>query len=448
MLFNFKGGIYPDVKKAVTHKKAIEEADAPKEIILPLIQHKGSICNPIVSVGDYVKLGQRVAEGDPSDSAPIHSSVSGRVVAIEPRLCLTGENIISIVIENDFKDEEANELIIPDATNRIEADVLADVVRDAGIVGLGGSARPLSEKLLAAAKENIKTVIINGAECEPYITADSRVMIEQSEKIYDGAMLIAKALGAKEVFIAVESEKEKAISELRRVTTKKTGCRLFVLHTKYPQGDERQLVRAVTGKEIPPSGTSPDVGAFVVNVSTAAAVSMAVRKGKPLTTRVVTVSGSAVANPKNLLVRIGTPVKVIFAACGGFVEHPDKITAGGAMMGMAQYSLEAPVVKATNAVLAFCENEGKMSEKAGVCIRCGRCASVCPMRLMPIYMYKNYKLQRYDACDKLNILDCTECGSCSYICPARLPLVSSFKATKKKLKEKISEEVTEENEIQ
>ena len=437
MLFGNKGGIYPDLKKTATYKKPIEEMDAPKEIILPLVQHKGTICNPIVSVGDRVKLGQRIAEGNPSESAPIHSSVSGRVVAIEPRICSDGENIISVVIENDFEDEPAYDIITPDTSKKIEAEALADVVRDAGIVGMGGSARPLSERILAVAEKNVRTVIVNGAECEPYVNADNRVMTEHAETVYNGALLVAKALGANEVVIAVESEKEKAIAELRRVTTKKNGVRLLVLHTKYPQGDERQLVRTVMGKETPPEGTSPDVGAFVLNVSTAEAVFRAVREGRPLVTRVVTVAGSAVANPKNLLVRIGTPIKELFEACGGFLEHPDKVIVGGPLMGKAQYSLYVPVVKATNAVLAFYENEGKMGEREGDCIRCGKCANACPMRLMPLYIYKNYKMQRFDVCDKLNVSDCTECGCCSYICPARLPLAATFKAVKKKLCEKI-----------
>ncbi len=435
MLFNFKGGIYPDVRKSTTYKKPIEEADAPKEIILPLLQHKGTECKPIVSAGEYVKLGQRIAEAKEADSAPIHSSVSGRVKAIEPRLTATGENVMSVIIENDFEDEEVREITQIDGIGKIDAETLADIVREAGIVGLGGSARPLSEKIRAA-NGKVDTLIVNGAECEPYITSDNRVMTEYSEELYDGAVLVARSIGAKEAVIAVGSDKEHAAAELRRVIAKKTGVRLFVLHTKYPEGDERQIVRAVTGKEIPPGGTSPDIGTLVINVSTAVAVSRAVHEGKPLTTRVVTVSGSAVANPKNLLVRIGTPIEELFDACGGFLEHPEKIVVGGPLMGTSVYSLDVPVVKSTNALLAFCEDEGKTSEKESVCIHCGKCVSVCTMRLMPLYIYEEYKVRNLTGCEKLHVSDCTECGCCSYICPARIPLTSTFKAIKKSLDEK------------
>lgn len=445
MFFNFRGGIYPDERKSSTYKKHIEEMKAPKEVILPLIQHKGTICNPIVSVGEYVRLGQRIAEASASDSVPIHASVSGYVKAIEPKLTATGDSVMSVIIENDFKDEEAHEMVSRDSGERPDAETLADIVKDAGIVGLGGSARPLSAKILEA-KDNISTLIINGAECEPYITSDNRMMVEYSEELYDGAMLIAKATGAKEAIIAVESDKEHAIAELRRVITRKTGIRLVVLHTKYPEGDERLLVSSVMGREIPTGGTSADVGALVVNVSTAVAVARAVREGKPLTTRVVTVSGSAVANPKNLLVRIGTPIEDVFDACGGFLEHPDKIVVGGPMMGASQFSLDVPVVKATNALLAFSYNEGKNDEKETVCIRCGKCVSVCPMRLMPLYIYREYKTVGASGCEQFYVSDCTECGCCSYICPARIPLTSTFKAIKRSLeKTKTEEESNSEN---
>lgn len=439
MLFNFKGRIYPDEKKLSTYKKPVEEMDAPKQIILPLLQHKGSICNPVVSVGEYVKIGQRVAESNLSDSAPIHSSVSGNVVAIEPRLHPNGDMVMSVVVENDFRDSEKADVRTADISLGADAKTLAEIVRDAGIVGLGGSARPLSEKILAA-EGNVELLIVNGAECEPYITADNRVMVEYSEELYDGANLIAKAIGAKEIVIAVESDKAHAVAELRRITARKHGVRIFVLHTKYPEGDERQLVRTVTGKEIPPGGASPDVGVFTVNVSTAAAVARAVREGKPLTTRIVTVSGSAVANPKNLLVRIGTPIEELFDACGGFLEHPNKIIIGGPIMGNSQFSLDVPVIKSTNAVLAFCDDEGKNQEKEKNCIRCGKCVEACPMNLMPLYIYREHKAGKLSECEKLNIRDCTECGCCSYICPARIPLVSTFCAIKKNLETEKGEE--------
>lgn len=426
---NFKGGIHPDIRKSATHKKPIEEMKAPREVIMPLLMHKGVLCSPIVEVDEHVKLGQKIAESTAPNSAPIHAPVSGKVTAIEPRLHINGENVLSIVIENDFEDEREDAGVSYDRFQSLGAEELALLVRDAGIVGLGGSAVPLSEKILAA-DGKAGTLIVNGAECEPYITSDNRMMIEYSEELYDGALIIAKALGIKEVVVAIESDKAHAVAEMRRVFTRKAGVKLSVLHTKYPQGAERQIIQTVTGREVPPKGTGADIGVITVNVSTAVAVARAVREGKPLTTRVVTVSGSAVANPKNLLVRIGTPISELFEACGGFLEHPHRVIAGGPMMGVSQYSLDAPVVKGTNAVLAFCRGEDKLAHES-TCIHCGKCVGVCPMNLMPLYILREYKAGKLDKCEKLNVEDCTECGCCSYICPARISLVSAFRSVKK-----------------
>ncbi|MBQ7054592.1 MAG: RnfABCDGE type electron transport complex subunit C, partial [Oscillospiraceae bacterium] len=253
-----------------------------------------------------------------------------------------------------------------------------------------------------------------------------------SEELHDGAIVIAKAVGAKEVILAIESDQAHAIAEMRRVFTKKSGIRLSVVHTKYPQGSERQLISSLLGREVPPEGTGADVGVLCVNVSTAVALSRAVREGKPLYERVVTVSGSAVANPKNLLVKIGTPIEELFDACGGFLEHPDRIIAGGPMMGHSQFSLDAPVQKGTNAVLAFCRGEDK-NEPESVCIRCGKCVDACPMNLMPLYIYRAYKAGRLSDCEEQNVSDCTECGCCAYVCPARISLVSAICAAKQKI---------------
>ncbi len=431
MAFNFKGGIHPDVKKSATHKKPIEEMKSPREVILPVIMHKGTSCGPIVDVGERVLVGQKIAESTAHDSCPIHSPVSGTVTAVEPRITVTGEKILSVVIENDFEDEAVSVGETYDRFRSLGADELAAIARECGIVGLGGSARPLSMKLLDAS-ERVDTLILNGAECEPYVTADNRIMLEYSEELHDGAMIIAKAVGAREVILAIESDKAHAIAEMRRVFTKKSGIRLAVVHTKYPQGAERQIVSSLTGREIPPEKTAADVGVLTVNVSTAVALSRAVREGKVLTERVVTVSGSAVANPKNLLVKIGTPIEELFDACGGFLEHPDRIIAGGPMMGNAQFSLSAPVQKGTNAVLAFCRGE-TVSEPEGVCIRCGKCVRACPQNLMPLYIHRDYKAGKLSSCEEQNVFDCTECGCCAYVCPARISLVSSFRAAKQKI---------------
>ncbi len=431
MPFRFRGGIHPDDKKAATRMKIIEELPAPKEVILPMSMHIGAMCSPIVSVGDYVKLGQRIAEATGPVSSPIHASVSGTVTAIEPRPHPNGTEVLSVVIENDFQDEVDDSLKPVDRFHSITADELADIVREAGIVGLGGAAFPMHIKIKSAVGQ-VDTLIINGAECEPYITADNRMIIEYAEELYDGVSIVAHALGLKSATIAIESNKSRAIEEMRRVLAKKTGVKLSVLHTKYPQGSEKQLIKAVTGREVPPGQLPSSVGVININTSSAIAISRALHEGKPLTTKVVTVSGSAVANPKNLLVRIGTPIRELFAACGDFKEAPYKVLMGGPMMGLSQHTLDVPVIKATNATLAFSEDEDKISE-SGTCIHCGKCVNVCPMHLMPLYIYRNSKHGRLSECEKLNVMDCVECGCCSYTCPARIHLVSTFRATKRRI---------------
>ena len=431
MLFRFKGGIHPDDKKTATRKKIIEELPAPKEVIIPMSMHIGAMCSPIVSVGEHVKLGQRIAESTVPVSSPIHASVSGIVTAIEPRPHPNGTEVLSVVIENDFQDEPDDSIKPVDRFHTIDAEELAEIVQEAGIVGLGGAAFPLHIKIKSAVG-HVDTLIINGAECEPYITADNRMIIEYAEELCDGASIVARALGLNCATIAIESNKSRAIEELRRVIAKKTGVKLVVLHTKYPQGSEKQLIKAVTGREVPPGQLPSSVGVININTSSAIAVSRALRHGTPLTTKVVTVSGSAVANPKNLLVRIGTPIRELFTACGDFKEAPYKVIMGGPMMGISQHTLDVPVIKATNAMLAFSEDEEKPSGD-GTCIHCGKCVGACPMHLMPLYIYSNSKLGRISECEKLNVTDCIECGCCSYICPARIHLVSAFRATKRRI---------------
>ena len=444
MPFNFRGGIHPEDKKSKTFKKAIEEMDAPKEVVIPLLMHKGTMCSPIVEIGDRVKLGQKIGDSTAELSCPCHASVSGRVIAIEPRLHPTGERVLSVVIENDFADER--EPVFPPLERfvMLGAPELSEIAREAGISGLGGSGYPLSEKIKMSA-DKVDTLIINGAECEPYITADERMMVEYTDELYDGAYITAQAIGAKDVVIAVESGKAGAIAELRRVLAKKPGVRMFILHTKYPQGAERQLIRSVTGREVPADKMPCDMGVMTMNVSTAIALSRAVHEGRPLTERVITVSGSAIANPKNLLVRIGTQVDALVSACGGFLEHPDKVIMGGPMMGMTQSTLCAPVTKRTNGVIAFCEGEGKKHEET-TCIHCGKCVEACPMHLVPAYIYRAYKMNDISECAKYNVADCSECGCCAYVCPARISLVSVFRTIKTKLTENgASEEVRDED---
>lgn len=433
MPFGFKGGIHPDDKKSFTARRAIEEMPAPKQVILPMSMHIGAPCNPLVSVGDRVLLGQRIAESTAPVSSPIHASVSGTVIAIEPRPHPNGTKVMSIVIENDFEDEKAKTVPTDTRFADLSAEALSEICKNAGVVGLGGAAFPTQIKIKSAA-DKVDTLIINGAECEPYITSDNRLILEHGEEVLDGATLVMKSLGLKELHIGIESNKKEAVLKLRNLAANMPHIKIDVLHTKYPQGSEKHLIRAVTGREVPPGQLPSAVGVININIATCVAISRAVKDGTPVTTKVVTVSGSAVANPKNLLVRIGTPIGELLQHAGGLRETPYKVIIGGPMMGVAQHTLDVPVIKGTNAVLAFCEKEDRISEEQ-TCIRCGKCVSSCPMNLEPIFLHMYAKKDRLLDCEKLNLLDCIECGCCSYICPARIHLVQSFRTAKQRLLE-------------
>ena len=429
LAFTFKGGIHPDYNKDRTYASPIEELPATEEVIIPLSQHIGVPCSPTVSVGDYVRIGQIIGDSDAGLSCPVHASVSGKVKAIAPHWHPSGVKVQSIVIENDFKDER-NDSIVPyegDLDDLTPSEIIG-YARDAGIVGMGGAAFPLHAKLKTAFDKKIEVIIINGAECEPFITADHRAMVEYPRSIVNGAKLIMKCLGKKEAVIAIEDNKPDAIASMT-ITAEDSGIRICPLKTKYPQGGEKQLIKAITGREVPPGKLPMDIGCAVFNVDTCASLFRAVSKGRPLTKRVCTVSGSAVINPKNLLVRVGTPYYALFEHCGGFSSEPYKIISGGPMMGSAQHSVEIPVIKNTSALLAFCGGEESFDEKP-TCLHCGKCISVCPMRLMPNYIYMHAEKEEFAECKKLNVQDCIECGCCSYVCPGRLYLVQAMRMAK------------------
>lgn len=432
MAFGFRGGIHPEEHKDATAKRSIEEMPAPAQVILPVSMHIGAPCNPLVNVGDRVLKGQKIAESDAPVSAPVHASVSGTVIAVEPRPHPNGTKVMSIVIENDFEDETVG--IPPVETTRfadITAEELADICHNAGIVGLGGAAFPTKIKI-ASAIGKVDTLVINGSECEPYITSDNRIILEHGDELADGATIVMKALGLKELHIGIESNKKEAILKFRDITANMPHIKLHVLHTKYPQGSEKQLIYAVCGREIPPGQLPSAVGVINMNTATCVAISRAVRKGEVLTSKVVTVSGSAIANPKNLLVRIGTPISELIEYAGGLLNAPDKVIMGGPMMGVAQHSIDVPVIKGTNAILAFCEKENKSASEQ-VCIHCGKCVGVCPVNLEPVYMNMYAKAGKLKELEKSNVLDCIECGSCTYICPGRLHLTQTFRVAKARI---------------
>lgn len=430
MAKTFKGGIHPDDKKGATASKPIELLPAPEQVTLPVSMHIGAPCEPVVNVGDHVCLGQIVADSQAPVSSPVHASVSGTVKEIAPKLHPNGSKVLSIVIENDFKDTPAPNLQPMDPDTMSQDDIIK-AVRNAGVVGHGGAAFPTQIKISSAIGK-IDTLIINGAECEPYITSDHRILLEYPWEVIGGAQILLKMFGVREALLGVELNKQDTYTVLRRHLPQNDSIKLCPLVTKYPQGAEKQLIYTLAHREVPSGKLPADAGCAVFNIDTVAAIYRLFVTGMPVIRRIVTVSGSAIANPKNLEVRIGTPLTNLIEACGGFTEAPNKIIMGGPMMGHAQYTTDVPVIKGTNAILAFCKDEN-IGSKDAKCIRCGKCVDICPMRLMPTYIYLNETHDKLAECEKYHALDCIECGACTYICPGKLPLVQGIRSAKQRI---------------
>lgn len=433
MTGSFYGGIHPDDGKIMSRNKKIEILPAPEQVVIPMSLHVGAPCEPVVKAGDSVLLGQKIGESKSAISAPIHASVSGTVKAVEPRLHPNGRKVLSVIIDNDGKDS-FHEDVVPQK-EKFESDhsAIVDIIREAGIVGMGGAAFPTHFKI-SSGLGKADTVIINGAECEPYITADHRIMLEAPDEVLSGIRYLIEAMDLSRAVLAIEANKKDAIRLLREKLGEDKDIEIKVLRTRYPQGSEKQLIQSVTKRQVPPGGLPADVGCAVFNIYTAWSVNRAIEQGIPAIDRVVTVSGPGVAEPKNLRVRIGTPVSKLIEAAGGLRENTEKILLGGPMMGNSLFDTCVPVIKGTNAVLALTGDE-VISAKEAKCIRCGKCVSVCPMHLLPIYMYIYERNDDLRSLEKLNVTDCMECGSCAYICPGRLHLVQSFRNAKAKLKD-------------
>jgi electron transport complex protein RnfC len=411
--------------KFYTEDRKVEVLPLPRKVYIPLSQHLGQPCKPLVSPGDTVNLGQKIGSIEANLYAPIHASIPGKVIAIEDYPHPVLGKFKTIVIEGDGNSVSQSFKINPESElDKLTPQEIRNIIFESGIVGMGGATFPTHIKLNPP--KPVDTLIINGAECEPYLTADYRLMIEKTEEILSGIKLVARCLGVKKVYIAIEDNKPEAIAGFKSLNP---VFEIKVLKSTYPQGGEKQLIKSVLGKEVARGKLPFDAGVVVHNIATVFAIYEAVYFKKPLYERIVTVTGRCLENPKNLLVRIGTPIKELINFCGPLKEDPAKIILGGPMMGIAQYTDQVPVIKSTNGVLLFDKKEAKYSEEE-YCIRCGACVRECPAGLMPCMINLASEKTLWQEAIDYGALDCIECGICNYVCPANRILVQSIKRAK------------------
>lgn len=426
---SFFGGVHPKGYKELSCDAPIEPF-RPKTVSIAMSQHIGRPCTPLVKIGDRVTVGQKIGDGE-GLCVPVHASVSGKVVAVEARPTPAGTDGMCVVIESDGEDTLSPDIQKRESIDGLSGEELTAIIREAGITGMGGAGFPTNVKI-SSGLGKVDTVIVNGAECEPYITSDDRLMREMPEKIAGGIRIIQKILEPKYTAVGVEKNKPAAIAAMRGAVPE--GVDVLALRVRYPQGAEKQLIQTVTGRRVPPGGLPAAVGCAVFNVATCKAIYDAVFDGMPLVRRAVTVTGRAIAKPSNFLAPIGTLYSDLVEAAGGFSCEPYKILCGGPMMGIAQHTLACGTIKGNNALT--CYSQADNHEVANPhCIRCGKCLDVCPMRLMPLQMHRACQKEDLDALNKLNVTDCIECGSCAYNCPAGIHLVQSFRTAKKLLRD-------------
>lgn len=428
----FQKGVHPNDYKHFTSSKSIEYTEIPKEVYIPLQQHIGAPCTALVQKGDLVKTGQVIGTSEAFVSSPVHASITGKVMGVIKKHHPTGPRVQMIHIQQTGEEEWDTMDPILD-WSKADISVIRERIQKAGIVGLGGAAFPTHVKLNPPDEKKIDTFILNGCECEPYLTADHRMMVEEPEKILTGMAIIMKILGVEKGHIGIEDNKPDAISTMKNAVAKNQHNFIVdALKTKYPQGAEKMLIESVLRRRVPAGGLPMDVGVVVNNVGTALAVADAVLDGKPLIQRVVTVTGDGITTPKNLKLRIGTPYQEAIQICEGLSSDTCRVFMGGPMMGIAQHDLSVPVVKATSGIVATTKIKRVRSMP---CIRCGTCVSACPMFLVPTKLARLAEMRQISESEKWGILNCIECGSCSFGCPSNIPLVQWIRVGKYRLNE-------------
>lgn len=429
-LATFIGGIHPYEGKELSENQPIEVLMPKGELVYPLSQHIGAPAKPLVKKGDQVLVGQRIGEAGGFVSAHVICSVSGTVKGIEKRLVANGAMVDSIIVENDNEYKTMPGLGEDRDVSSLSKQDILDIVKEAGIVGLGGAGFPTHVKLAPKEPNKIDHVIVNGAECEPYLTSDYRILMEEPETVVEGLKVILRLFDNAKGIIGIENNKPEAIKKMEELVKDEPKIEVRTLLTKYPQGGERTLIYATTGRKINSSMLPADVGCVVDNVDTVAAIYRAVCKQTPLLRKIITVTGDAIASPKNFSVRLGTSYQELIDAAGGFKTEPEKVISGGPMMGQALFDLSIPVSKTSSALTCLTKDQVAELEPSA-CIRCGRCVGVCPGRVVPQKMMKAAERHDLDAFVKLNGMECCECGCCAYICPARRPLTQAFKEMRK-----------------
>lgn len=434
MLKTFKiGGIHPADNK-LSAGRAIETLPVPSEVKIPVSQHIGAPAQPIVAVGDQVKVGQLIAQAGGFVSANVHSSVSGKVKKIEDFVDGNGykKQAIIITVEGDEWDESIDRSVGIRRDVTMQPSEICKKISEMGLVGMGGATFPTHVKLAVPDGKKCEALVINGVECEPYLTSDHRLMLEKGEEVMIGIKILMTALGVNKAYIGIENNKKDAIEYMSKLASGYSGVEVVALKLQYPQGGEKQLIDACMGRQVPSGKLPIDVGAVVQNVGTAYAVYEAVQKNKPLIERVVCVTGKSLQRPSNFIVRIGTPVQTVIDAAGGMPEDCEKVIGGGPMMGRAFTHLDVPVIKGTSGILLMNKAEGKRGETVN-CIRCAKCVGVCPMGLEPFLISKLSSKGMFEECEKERIMDCIECGSCNFTCPSNRPLLDYIRLGKGKV---------------